>query len=612
MTEAGQPRVATEAVPATSASVTLGVPAEAGMLGGASLASFFRSFYDYARPTAPKAGLFLILGAAADGVGLLLLVPLLSIVLGSTSGSEWLDRLMQSLTSHMSAESQLERLALVLSLFAIVIVARGFIIRSRDVLLARLQVGFVEKQRLTIIQLLTRSRWEMITRLRHGRIMHVLGGDLEACGDAASLLVHALVAFTLVAGQVLLMFLLSPRLALLILVLLAIGALATRPLLKRAQRLGHSLTSANLELVTGTNQFLGGLKLALSQDLQLGFLNGFQLTLSAAAARRVAFVRQRSEAQILVTTAGAILASLVIIAGIGVFGAAPATLLAFLFILSRMIMPLNQLQTGMQQVFHSLPAYGKVEELQEELRGWQSSATPLDVHPHQLPAAPIRFEEVSFSHNSSAVGDRQGIYDLTLTIDHGSFIGLVGPSGAGKTTFCDLLVGLYPPRRGTIKIGSLTLGGASVSTWRASLSYVSQDPFLFHDTIRANLLWARPAASEDQLWRALSLAGAEDLVRMLPDDLETIVGERGGLLSGGERQRLALARALLREPKLLVLDEATNAIDVLGERALLQRLSRMPDRPTIVMVAHRETSLQFCDRLLELRDGRLAADRKNK
>jgi ATP-binding cassette subfamily C protein len=128
--------------------------------------------------------------------------------------------------------------------------------------------------------------------------------------------------------------------------------------------------------------------------------------------------------------------------------------------------------------------------------------------------------------------------------------------------------------------------------------------------VRRNLLWARPEVTEDELWAALESAEAAGLVRGLAAGLETIVGERGSLLSGGERQRIALARALLRRPRLLLLDEATNAIDVAGERTLLQRLRNAHPGITILMIAHREQSLAFCDRIVELREGRLARDER--
>ena len=134
--------------------------------------------------------------------------------------------------------------------------------------------------------------------------------------------------------------------------------------------------------------------------------------------------------------------------------------------------------------------------------------------------------------------------------------------------------------------------------WRNAVSYVAQDPYLFHDTIRRNLLWAAPEANEAAIWHVLCMVGAENIVRNMSQGLDAVVGERGGLLSGGERQRLCLARAMLRRPHLLVLDEATSAIDIEGENALLDRLLRATPRPTIVMIAHRIESLRHCQRVL--------------
>jgi ATP-binding cassette subfamily C protein len=193
---------------------------------------------------------------------------------------------------------------------------------------------------------------------------------------------------------------------------------------------------------------------------------------------------------------------------------------------------------------------------------------------------------------------------VSLTIAPGEFVGLAGASGAGKTTLADLIVGLYPPQYGIVSVGGAALEGEVLQAWRDAIAYVSQDPFLFHDSVRRNLLWARPEAGEADLWEALRRSGAEALVSRLEGGLDAVVGERGTLLSGGERQRIALARALLRRPPLLLLDEATSAIDLGGERAILQSLADDPDRPTIIIVAHRAESLAFCGRVIELSGGR--------
>jgi ATP-binding cassette subfamily C protein len=194
-----------------------------------------------------------------------------------------------------------------------------------------------------------------------------------------------------------------------------------------------------------------------------------------------------------------------------------------------------------------------------------------------------------------------------LAIACGEFVGLTGLSGAGKTTLVDLLVGLYEPLAGAILIDGVPLTPAVLPAWRARISYISQDPYLFYDTIRRNLLWANPAASEAALWDALRLAGADAMVRRMPDGLDAVVGERGTLISGGERQRLAIARAMIRNPRLLILDEATNALDVAAERMLIGNLLDVTPRPTILMIAHRKESLARCDRVLRLEDGKIAA-----
>ena len=184
---------------------------------------------------------------------------------------------------------------------------------------------------------------------------------------------------------------------------------------------------------------------------------------------------------------------------------------------------------------------------------------------------------------------------------------IAGPSGAGKSTLADVLLGLLAPGEGKVCVDGVPLTGPNLHRWRRSVACVPQEPYLFHDTIRANLRWAEPRATEAEMWQALRLAAADGFVAALPDGLDTVTGDRGGRLSGGERQRIALARALMRRPALLVLDEVTGQLDAENERRILEALESLRGHTTVVAIAHRPALLEAADGIVRLESGQVAA-----
>jgi ATP-binding cassette subfamily C protein len=197
------------------------------------------------------------------------------------------------------------------------------------------------------------------------------------------------------------------------------------------------------------------------------------------------------------------------------------------------------------------------------------------------------------------------ITDLNLTIPVGKTTAVIGPSGSGKSTVVDLATGLILPKSGSVFIDACPLEPSQVRLWRTHIGYVPQDTFLFHDSIRQNLLWARPDATEEDIQEALRLAAADEFVARLPHGLDTVVGDRGVRLSGGERQRIALARALLRKPSLLVLDEATSNIDSDSENRILNAVHELHGSITILIISHRLSTVRDADMIYVLESGRL-------
>ena len=239
-----------------------------------------------------------------------------------------------------------------------------------------------------------------------------------------------------------------------------------------------------------------------------------------------------------------------------------------------------------------------------------------------IPAGPVRLEleDVSFRYpsadevslaslESAAHGDRKGsgpvLSDVSLVVEPGQTVALVGPSGAGKTTITSLVARLYDPTTGTVRINGVPLTEATDASLRSVVGMVTQEAHLFHDTIRGNLLYARPGATEQEIWEVLEQARIRDLVTALPEGLETVVGDRGHRLSGGEKQRIALARLLLKAPGLLILDEATAHLDSESEAAVQRALDAALAQRTALVIAHRLSTVRSADLILVVDGGRI-------
>lgn len=214
----------------------------------------------------------------------------------------------------------------------------------------------------------------------------------------------------------------------------------------------------------------------------------------------------------------------------------------------------------------------------------------------------VRFEAVSLCYDGS---DRDAVCDLTFEMPKGSVTALVGGSGAGKSSVVDLLIGLYEPTQGQILIDGVPAQDWRTADWRARLGVVGQDTFIFNCSILENIRYGSPQASEAEIVAAATDAQAHEFITALPDGYETTVGERGYRLSGGQRQRLALARAILRQPDVLILDEATSALDSQSERLIQDALDRFQENRTVLAIAHRLSTIVRADTILVMEAGKI-------
>ena len=532
---------------------------------------------------------YVLAASVLEAVSFSLLIPLLGAIFAPSAGARvmgmpWLGRFFQ--------QPALTRLSLLLGLFTLIVSLRAVVVALRDVSVVALQARFTGALRLRLAQRLAATRWDYVARLRHARVSQLMGADIQRLAIGVELMLRGTAAAGMLLAQGVLLLLLSPALALAMLLLLCLGLFALNGTMARTRAMGAFAMEANLALLDGTAQFLGGLKLAMSQGLETGFVGQTGETIHALAVRQGGVMRQQAWNKVRLNILAALAGCGLLLAGYGWLHVPPAILVGLAVVGARMAGPAGQVRDGMQQLANVLPVYESLRELESELAGASAQKFhTLSNYPH----GPVEFHKVAYRHADT---QKRGLKDFSLILLPGEMLGVTGPSGSGKTTFADLLAGLYAPDAGQILAGGNRLEGATLAAWRRGLSYVSQDAFLFHDTIRRNLAWANPRADEAAMWQALEASGANGLVWQMEKGLDTVVGERGILMSGGERQRIALSRALLRQPQLLLLDEATSALDGAAERQVLRRLAALEPRPTLVVIAHRLENMDLCDRVI--------------
>lgn len=550
-----------------------------------------------------KVGLALALmlcQSLTQGAQLLLLVPLMQLVgLDVQQGSVgWFVELVSSIFTLAGIHPTLTT---VLGGFVLFTTGLALVIRWQTTFNFKLEQDFVASLRRRLYRAIANTDWLTFSRNRSSDFTHALTTELDRVGDATSLLLRLLSNAVLVCVYVLFALWLSVVAT----VLVFVSGIGLLLLLRRKTRevrwSGEDISLATNGLYAAAIEHLSGMKTAKSYNAEKRNADIFSNLTDKVAQMQLSAVRNYAGTAFWFRVGSVAILSILLLVSVEILGVSTAGLLLLLFLFYR-IMPLfGDAQESYQQFLKELPAFARVMEIQARC---EAAVEPKAERAEGAELRDsIRFEEVSLAYGGK--GGAPAIDKLNLVIRAGETTAIVGPSGAGKTTIADLIMGLIMPSHGQVLVDGLPLGSERIRSWRNQIGYVAQDTFLFHDTIRANLLWACPEANDEEITQALRLAAAEEFVSELPDGVETILGDRGIRLSGGERQRLALARALLRRPSLLLLDEATSALDSENEKRIQSAIEDLHGHMTIVIIAHRLSTLRRADVIHVLERGRL-------
>ncbi len=539
-----------------------------------------------------------VVGAVTEGMGLLVLVPLLQLIgIDIQQGS--VGRVANSVAAAFGGLGIPLTLFSVLVLYIVVIAGDARIRRWQTVTYCTLQVGFTGYLRKRLHRVITQASWVELSRCRASDLTNAMTGQVERIGNGTHLVLSLFRGVMLAAVYLGVTFYMSPAVTALVVgaglvLMLLLGGRA-----RAATRLGQEMTRVGGAAYRAVMEHLGGIKMAKSYGAEQRSVALFGDLADTVAGTNLRAATAQADAKYRFDIGAALVLGLVLYVSIAVLHTPTAVILVLLFAFARVMPLMSNLEQSLQQLLNMLPDLVAVLALETRL-GTHDAAAPLPAAPVHLRRG-VRLDGVSFRYADTA---EPALRSVSLTIPVGQTTAIVGPSGSGKSTLADLLLGLLTPAHGQVLVDDTPLTRDLLSAWREQIGYVPQDSFHFHDTLRANLLWARPEASDAELREALETAAA-DFVARLPEGLDTVLGDRGVLLSGGERQRVALARALVRRPAMLILDEATSSLDSENERRVQDAIERLHGRLTILVITHRLTTVRGADAIHVLEAGRL-------
>ncbi|MEU0555511.1 ABC transporter ATP-binding protein [Dactylosporangium sp. NPDC006015] len=511
-------------------------------------------------------------------------------------------------------------LAVLIAAIALVEAGVGLLAR---LLSAQIGEGLILDLRTTVFDHVQRMPVAFFTRTRTGALVSRLNNDVigaqRAFSGTLSGVVSNVVTLSLTFAV---MVSLSWKITLLALLLLPVFVLPARRMGTRLARLQREAATHNSAMSTQMTERFSAPGATL---IKLFGRPSDESVEFAARAGRVRDIGVRTAMnQTVFITALTVVSSLALALVYGIGGVAAlagqldaGAVVALALLLTRLYAPLTALASARVEVMSALVSFERVFEILDlrPLVAEKPDAREVPPGPVSVEFSSVRFgypsaDKVSLAslEEVASLDTRGGVevlHDVSFKAEPGQMIAMVGSSGAGKSTIAQLLPRLYDVDSGTVRLGGIDVRDLSFDAIRATLGMVTQDGHLFHESVRANLLLARPSATEDELWTVLRRARLDDLVASLPDGLDTVVGERGYRLSGGERQRLTIARLLLAGQQVVVLDEATAHLDSTSEAAVQAALAEALSGRTAVVIAHRLSTVRAADLILVVEAGQI-------
>lgn len=467
-----------------------------------------------------------------------------------------------------------------------------------------LEQGIIQKIRTQVFHHISELDMGFFTKNKKGNLIGTVVSDVQVVQEAIistflNIIREPITALFLLAG----LFFISWQLTLFSLIVLPLsGAFINyiRKTLKRKAKLGQEVLG---ELISTLDEFASGIRIVKSFQREVYEMEKYDKRNETYSQLQVS-IRRRSELASPVTEiiSVGVICIIIIYGGWLIFseqdgGLYPSDFIVFIALFSQLLAPIKLIANALARIQKGIAAFERIEELLDEQPAIVEVENPLSLPEF---TTNLVFDEVYFRYETEDV-----LKGISFDIKKGQMVAIVGPSGAGKSTLADLIPRFYDPYQGTICMDGKDLQKVSLQDLRGLIGHVSQEGILFHDTVLRNIAYGVDTPDLSEVVAAAKIANAHDFILQLPEQYHTVIGERGTKLSGGQRQRMAIARAILRNPSFLILDEATSSLDTESERLVQDALERLMENRTSLVIAHRLSTILKADTILVLDKGRI-------
>jgi ABC-type multidrug transport system fused ATPase/permease subunit len=540
--------------------------------------------------------IFLIVGGVFEGLALLMLIPILQMTMGLDADSSEVIYFLDSILKKLEIEFTFE-VGLTVFFLSFLMQTVFYFIREKEV--ASILSYSRMKIRGNLYDSLLYSEWSFFVDKKRGDLVSSVVNDCEKAGNAVYnyLLLLTTIVISLVYASTALFVSLPFTMGM---VFFAGGLFfLLKKMIQRGRDFGRTTSEGNSQLQTILNEHFDAMKLIKGAALHgMSALQIQKVTKKIANVEKKVLVhnaKMKSYAEPLVIA----LLCVGIYFSVSVLKMGLAELMVVLFIFLRLFPRIIQMNQVYYQLLVYIPSFEKVKILTQSAASLREQTLSNGEEFKKINQS-IAFKNVSFSY----VPGEAVINDISFDINKGKTVAIVGGSGAGKSTINDIILGLIKPNEGGVFIDDRPIKNFNLISFRKKTGYVTQETILVHDTVRANIMWGNEKnLSEEQIVQIAKLCHVDEFVHKMPDGYDTIIGDKGMMLSGGQRQRLAIARALAREPELLILDEATSALDSESERTVQEAIESLSNKMTIVIIAHRLSTVVNADNILVLEHG---------